>query len=353
MTLEAERKACATCSKTGCTAMCYGCQQTFCTKHFIKHRSHLSQQMKIFHQKQDIFYQDLVGDTFEHPLLESIQAWERKSISRIQEIADKTRNDLQQWIEKTKGQVQDSLKQIDEQVQSSEKTDNYTELDFTRWNKQLEELRDLLEKPSNVSIVEDEKPWSVIRTIKLIEKRPSAASSLLELTKADACPEKAIESHPESFVIMFGPCKLSDNNQVVTHSNYRAGLSQTTGINQYSSGRHSITFRIENKGNKNIFLGIISSSHQIISPTFDYSVHGWWNLDHTIINGESKGGESDESLEKDDQVTLVIDCGERQIELEHHRIKRRVHLQIKHDVCPYPWKILVRLLTAGDSIRIL
>ncbi|UJR30831.1 hypothetical protein I4U23_018348 [Adineta vaga] len=352
MTFEVERKICATCSKNGCTAMCFGCQQSFCTKHFLKHRLSLSQQMKTFHQKQGHFQQDLLRDTVEHPLLGNIHAWEEKSIEKIREIAEKARHDLQQWIDRTKTEVQNSFNQINEQVQSSEITDNYTELDFARWNKQLENLRDLLEKPSNISVVEDEKPWSVIRTIKVIEKQSSACSSL-ELEKPEPCREKMSEVVPEHFLIMFGPCKLSENDRIVTHSNYRAGLSQTTGINQYSSGKHSVTFLIENKGNKNMFLGIISSSHKIISPTFDYSVHGWWNFDHTVVNGESKTGNSEELFQKDDKLTLTIDCNKHQIELEHHRTKRCVNLQIKHDVCPYPWKILVRLLTAGDSIRIL
>ena len=152
---------------------------------------------------------------------------------------------------------------------------------------------------------------------------------------------------------MFGPCQLSEENRVVTHSSYRAGLSQISGIHQYSSGKHSIDFLIEKKGNKNIFIGIISSSHKIISPTFDYSVHGWWNLDYTIINGESKGGDNNEIIQTGDKITLIIDCDNQQIQLEHHRTKRLVHLPIKLEVCPFPWKILIRLLNAGDSIRIL
>ncbi|CAF0936295.1 unnamed protein product [Adineta steineri] len=358
MTLEPEGKICATCSKSGCTAMCFGCQQSFCTKHFIKHRLYLSQQMKNLHEKQEIFQHDLDRDSFEHPLLTNIYTWEQKSIKQIQETAEKARNDIQHWIDKTKSVVQNNLNQINEQVRSSEKADNYTELDFAKWSKQLEELRNLLEKPSNIEVVEDEKPWSFIRTIKVIDKQPPISCSSIELPKPESHHhhhhhQRSIESIQERFKVMFGPCKLTEDDRVVTHSSYRAGLSQTSGINQYSSGRHSIPFLIEKKGNKNIFIGVLSSSHKIISPTFDYSVHGWWNLDHMIVNGESKGGDSNEIIQIGDKITLIIDCDNQEIQLEHQRSKRLENLPIKIGVCPFPWKILIRLLHPGDSLRIL
>ena len=171
MALDTSKQLCAKCEKSGCVAICYGCQQSFCTKHFMKHRLYLSQQMDDLSQKHELFQQDLNRDNFEHPLLSSIYAWERKSMRKIQEIAEKARNDLQQWMDKTKNEVKISLNQITEQLQSSEKSDNYTEIDLRKWTKQLEELRNLLEKPSTISIVEDEKPSSFIRTIKVIEKQ--------------------------------------------------------------------------------------------------------------------------------------------------------------------------------------
>jgi hypothetical protein len=352
MTLDAGKQLCAHCVKSGSVAMCSGCQQSFCTKHFMKHRSYLSQQMEELNQKQELLQQDLHGDKCEHPLLSSIYAWERKSMRQIQEIAEKARSDLQEWVDKIKTEVRVSLNQINEQKQSSEKSDTYTELDLQKWTLKLEELRNLLEKPSTISILEDEKPSSVIRTIKVFGKQSTSDSSPVQ-EKNQSLSEKTIDSVQEQFVQMYGPCKLSEDNRVVTHSSYRAGLSQITGNNQYSSGNHSISFSIENKGKKNVFIGIISSSHKIISPTFDYSVHGWWNLDHTIVNGESKSGDNNEIIQTGDKITLTIDCDNQQIQLEHHRTKRLVDLPVKLEVCPFPWKILLRLLTTGDSVRVL
>jgi len=337
---------CTKCTKFGCIAMCYGCQQAFCTKHFIKHRLHLSQQMDDLHNKYEVFQQDLDRNNFEQPLLSSIYTWERKSIRKIQEIAEKARNDLQQWMEKTKNEIKISLEQITSKFELNEKSDDYTEMDLERYTKKLSEFRNLLEKPSTISIVEDKTFSSSICGIKIVEQ----SSSSIPISETN---HHLIEPIQEHFISMFGPCQLSEENRVVTHSSYRAGLSQISGINHYSSGKHSFDFLIEKKGSKNIFIGIQSSSKQISSPTFDYSVHGWWNLDYAIINGECAGGDNNEIIQTGDKITLNIDCDNQQIELEHHRTKRLVHLPIKLEVCPFPWKILVRLRTEGDCVRIL
>jgi hypothetical protein len=345
-----EETLCAKCAKAGRIAMCYGCQQSFCSRHFIKHRLLLSQQMDDLHKKYEVFQQDLDQDNFEQPLLSIIYAWERKSITKIQEIAEKARDDLQQWMEKTKNEVNISLEQITSEFKSNEKSDNFTEIDLERWTKQLSELRNLLEKSSTISIVEDKKSSSSVCGIKIIEE----LSSSVPILQTNGCTsQKLIKSIQEHFISMFGPCKLSEENSVVTHSSYRAGLSQISGNNYYSSGKHSIDFLIEQKGSKNIFIGINSASKQKSSSTFDYSVYGWWNLDYFIINGESEGGDNNEIIQTGDKITFIIDCDNQQIQLEHHRTKRLVHLPIKLELCPFPWKILVRLLTTGDSVRIL
>jgi hypothetical protein len=298
-------------------------------------------------EKYELFQHDLNRENFEQSLLSNIYAWERKSIRKIQEIAEKARNDLQQLMNKTKNDVQISLNQITSEFKSNAKSDNFTEIDLERWTKQLSDLRNLLEKPSTVSIVEDKKSSSSIHAIKIIHHHQQESSQ----PAINGSTHQ--ESIPEHFIPMFGPCKLTEDDCVATHVNYRAGLSQISGSNLYSSEKHSIDFLIEKKGTKNIFIGIHSSSKQISSQAFDYSVHGWWNLDYAIINGESEGGNNNEIIRTGDKITLIIDCDNHQIQLEHHRTKRVVYLPIKLDVCPLPWKILVRLLTTGDSIRIL
>lgn len=338
---------CTKWTKAGSIAMCFGCQQSFCTRHFIKHRSSLAGEMDELHGKYDSFQQDLARHHFEQPFLSSIYGWERKSIQKIQEIAEKAREDLQQWADKTKTEVNNSLNEITAQLRASEETDNFTELDLHKWTKRLEDLRNLLEKPANLSLVQDKKASSTIRGIKLVEQSLSSPCS------QESISGELFKAVQERFVSIFGPCQLSEEDRVVTHSDYRAGLSQISGHQCYSSGKHSVDFSIEKKGTKNIFLGIHSGSKQKTSSTFDHSVHGWWNFDYAIINGESQGGDKNEIIKTGDRLTFIIDCDQQQIQLKHQQSKRLVRLPIRLEVCPFPWKILVRLLASGDSLRIL
>lgn len=334
---------CVICNKIASVAICYGCQQSFCTKHFLKHRLQLADLMDDLQKKYEHFKQDLHRDRFEQPLLSTIYAWEKKSMRKIQEIAEKAREDLRIWVERTKMRIHNSLEHITKKFAAVEKSNNFTETDVQKWTKKLDDLRNLLEKPSNISIVQERKCASEIHGIKIVEQ-PT------EIAKTNGT--HSIHSTQDHFITIFGPCKLSEDNRVVTHSSYRAGLSQISGVTEYSSGKHSIDFIIEKKGDKNLFFGIYSSSKQP-SSTFDSSIHGWWSIGYMIVNGETTGGNDTEIFQTGDRVTLRIDCDRQQLGLEHHRTKRLSHLPIKLDVCGFPWKILVRLLTGGDCVRIL
>lgn len=352
MTRNTTGEPCVKCTNNPSITKCYGCQQSFCSEHLIKHRSNLAEQMDDLTRKYDDLQQDLERNKFEDVLISSIYSWERKSMRKIQEVAEKVRCDVQEWANRTKVEVRNSLDQMAKQMRSSGKTDNFTELDLKKWMKQLQELRKSLEKTTTISVVENEAPSTSIPTIKLAGK-PADGHSFEETSNDVAISPKSMHTAPEHFVKMYGSCELNEEDRVVTHRSYRAGLSQVCGYNQYSSGVHAIRFLIEKKGEKNLFIGIFSTSHQIISPTFDYSVHGWWNFNHRIINGESKGDGECETVQSSDQLTLRLDCDQQRIQLEHQRSKTSVRLPIDLEVCPFPWTILVRLLSSGDSIRIL
>jgi hypothetical protein len=334
-------------TENGCVAVCCGCQQSFCIKGFIQHRLGLSKQMDNLQEEYEIFEENLNGNKVEREILSHTYEWEERSIRTIREIATKTRHDLLSLIDKTKSEIKISINKITTEFQSTSKSDNYTEIDINRWIQQLKELKNLLETPSMIVIEEDKQSSLSIPIIKIVKQEPSTI--IPETTH-----QEFIKPIEENFVSIFGPCQLSQGNSVVTHSSYRAGLSQISGIHEYSFGKSSFEFLIEKKGKKNIFIGIHSSSNQISSQlTFDYSVHGWWNLDYIIINGESQGGNNNEIIQTGDRLTLIIDCDNQQIQLEHNRTKRIVHIPIELHVCPFPWKILIRLLNAGDRIRIL
>ena len=299
--------------------------------------------------------QNLDQDPNAHPAMAAIYAWERKSMRKVQEIAEKARESLLQSIETTKATIQRSLSTITAEFHAHENADNYTETDLQRWTNQLVDIRVSLEKMTSICLVEDKKPSTSIGTLKIREQsQPSTPVPLVTVPKTKTYSiQPSTKAPQEQFVRIFGQCKLSEENLVATQASYRAGLSQISGINEYSSGRHSIRFLVERKGVKNIFIGIHSPLAQVTATNFDSTVHGWWNLDYMIISGQSEGIYDKEILQTGDQVTLTLDCDRRQILLEHHRTSRLVQLPIELTVCPFPWKLLVRLLIAEDSLRIL
>ena len=335
--------------------MCFGCEQSFCTKHFIEHRLQLATQMDDLTHQYKVFEQSLEQAHQEHPSIAAIYAWERKSMRKIQEIAEQARENLVQSIEKAKTEVHSSLRTMTTEFHTPEHGDNYTETDLQRWTDRLAELRVELDKIASITMIEDKRSSLSIGTLKFREpSRSSAVAPLATVlkTKAHTVQPPANVSQ-EHFVHIFGQCKLSEENLLATQVSYRAGLSQLCGINEYSSGKHSIRFLIEKKGMKNLFIGIHSPSAQATATNFDTSVHGWWNLDYRIVNGQSEGNYDKEVLQTGDQVTLILNCDRQQILFEHHRTNRRVHLPIDLLVCPFPWKLFVRLLTSDDSLRIL
>ncbi|CAF2629873.1 unnamed protein product [Rotaria sp. Silwood2] len=350
----AEKTNCAKCQKAGCAAKCYGCQQSYCIPHFVKHRLYLAQQMDDLQEKYKVLEKDVDENDFEQSFLSSIYAWERKAIRKIQEIAEKARNDIQEIIEKRKDEVKISLNKTLSEYGTTAKSENYTEIEIDKWTKQLSELRNSLEKPTNICIVEDRKATATIRGIKIIEQQEQSLCSNPISQTNNHTSEKLIESIQEHFVSMYGPCTISEDKSLVKHSSYRAGISQISGVNNYSSGKHSIVFLIEKKGTKNIFFGIHSAAKEVSSAAYDRSIYGWWNLDYVIMNGDNvDGNNSKEIIQTGDKITLIIDCDNQQVQFEHRRIEKLVHLPVVLSECPFPWQILIRLINSGDCIRIL
>jgi hypothetical protein len=167
MASSANRKPCNKCRKGLGIATCYGCQEWFCTKHFIEHRHELATQMNSVGQERDILQRDLNQENIKHPLLSRINDWEQKSIDRIKIAAEVARTDLQKSLDRIKEQIKKSLSQVTNNLQSSRQADDYTETELEKWIKQLKELRMMLENPSSIEILDDNQTEQSIHLIQL------------------------------------------------------------------------------------------------------------------------------------------------------------------------------------------
>ena len=70
------------------------------------------------------------------------------------------------------------------------------------------------------------------------------------------------------------------------------------------------------------------------------------------MNGKAQTSKYRNIVTTGDEIALTVDCDNKQIQLQHHRTKRLAQLSIDLDKCPLPWKIVIRLQSAGDCVRI-
>ncbi|CAF1165267.1 unnamed protein product [Rotaria sordida] len=376
MATNTAKKPCAKCSKGSGVTTCDGCQQSFCTKHFVEHRHELSQQMTNINQEHDLLRRDLSKENSKHSFLNRIDIWERESINKIQAAAETARTDLQQLLDRTKNDLKISIEKLTNELNSCQQSDDFTENDLKRWNEQLKELRKNLDIPSTIFIVNDDDMKSSIHLIRICNKQQKQQQQQQQIQRPSTPVIRTVEHRihnikdslcviNEKFGDIDGKAILSEDNLVVTCC-LASILTQPIiyGINRYSNGKHHIRFRIEKMGDLRLFFGIIRSLENISRSgqtqtnnnnnyNYNNSLYGWWDLNEAIINGKVQTTKYRNILSTGDELTLILDCDNKQIQLQHHRTKRLAQLLIDLNKCPFPWKIVIRLQSAGDCVRIL
>ena len=145
------------CSKGLAITSCAGCQQWLCLKHFNEHRDHLTQEMDSLGQQHDHLHQDLISDNdHQHVTITRINKWEEKSIQTIRKVAEQARHGVHEYLQVTKNRLKISLNDIAKELQISKDDNDYTELELNKWFEQLKSLRQHLENPSTITIMNDD-----------------------------------------------------------------------------------------------------------------------------------------------------------------------------------------------------
>ncbi|CAF1175450.1 unnamed protein product [Rotaria sordida] len=353
------KQPCIKCSKGAGITTCNGCQQVYCVNHFNQHRQELANQMENISQKRDLFRQTLDHKIIEHPLFCQINTWEQESINKIRIAAETVRVELRELLNRTKNELEKSISKITEELRSSREFDDYTEIDIKKWTQQLRTLRKMLESSSTISLSENESQKLIIPLISIHNQQQQQ-----QYRSSNLCQE-TFQNHiltvinstssNERFDEIIGKAITSEECLAITCNTTFFSYPVIYGSNRYSSGTHYIHYRIDKIGNSRIFFGITSSSSKKITEdnVNDKSVNGWWDLVRVVVNGEAQKSGDHKFISTGDDVTLTLDCDNRQIQLEHHRTKRLVQLFINVDNCPFPWKTVIKLGSKGDSIRIL
>jgi hypothetical protein len=350
------KKPCSKCDKGGGIFTCDGCHQSFCRKHSEEHRQELAIQMDSIGQEHDILQRDINREGDTHPLLSRIDVWERESINKIQQAANQARADLNQLIKQTKQDLKTTVGRLTNELQSSRESEDYTELDLKKWIDQLNELRQDLKQSINAYLEDDQR--SVIHLIKVknSQQSRSVTQSIRMFGQNSHINQNSTSINSERFGKGDEQIKLSENDLVAMYSEPKLSrFGIIFGVSQYSVGRHSIHFQIENRVNDNFFIGIVTFSQTVPSSIFSLAstVNGWWIGDYAVVFGVVQAGSNATEILKGDELTLTLDCDKRQIYLNHHRTKRTSQLSIDIQKCPFPWKLVVGLSCVRNSIRII
>ena len=342
----AAQKTCVKCVKSLAVATCDGCQQSFCDRHLPEHRQELTLKLENISKDYDHFREDLERQNDPLSILYNVNVWEKESIAKIQTAAQIARADLQQYTEQAK-EEQDKVVDMITELRSNGQSSDFTEVDLTRWTEQLKELQRSLTRSSPMSIEDDDKTSSSIRSIKVNYESPEFyyAPILHKAERKIPLPPQAISFTDERFYKTVGRAKLSEKGRVATCFGY----SSISGSKQYSTGIHWIRFRILAKRNDGLFFGIMSDSQEMTArATESASVYGWRDFARIILNGKAHPRvDIDKVIQNGDALTLALDCDSNRIVLTHHRTKRDLQLPIDIKACPFPWRLLVA--SFGDN----
>ena len=156
------KSQCATCGKGNAILKCGGCSKDFCYNHFGDHRQQLNTQLEEVEVNRDLFRQTLSEQAAEpqkHSLIQQISQWERDSIKRIQQAAEKARQTLLQHSSTHIRNIEIKLNKLTDQLRQGREENGFVETDLRYWNKQLTELTEELNKPRNISLRHDSKPF--------------------------------------------------------------------------------------------------------------------------------------------------------------------------------------------------
>jgi hypothetical protein len=351
------RQTCAKCNKSGGIATCNGCQQSFCIKHFVEHRQELSQQMDNIGQEHDLLRRDMNYEKNTPTLFAYIDQWEQESIRTIQAAAKKARVDLQQLLDQTKNELKISVHRLTEELRTCRESDDYTEIDINKWTEQLQGLRQIIENPSNINIGYENNATSAISLIKVSgQQQPTLFFNQNERLNENnhRSSQQYVTLSREKFADVCGDIRLSADGLTGLAAGNRWDGSCVSGIGRYSSKIHPIRFRIENKISHFLFFGIITASQKLISSITEVkSAYGWWDFGFIIVNGKGNSRDQTKIISSGDEITMILDCDNRQIQLEHHRTKKIGIIPVDLEQCPFPWKIVIRLDFERDCIQIL
>lgn len=325
---------------------CDGCAKAFCGAHVKDHREELNNELEGVVQEHDSIQQQLADSTVQKTLVDKIDQWEKKSISKIRKIAEATRRDLQESIGKSKQRILSSCQEIAANLRAARKTENFSEIDLKEWEDQLKILKLALNFANSYSVVDDKRP--TIYPIKIQQEKPTSPSNVLLQS----------ESTGETFGETLGPVALDKCNTYCTYTGFGNEYGRVRGARKYSQGRTTIHFKVERSQSPDqLFFGIMASNADLFQRAWNGpSTVGWCGQNDTWQHGsyqELTFRSINHHFQEGDILQLVIDCDYQLIQLCNQRTETSHAFELDTEVVPLPWQFVIGLRTNGDCVAII
>jgi hypothetical protein len=327
----ASKVLCVVCNKGKGSFKCEGCSQSFCPKHSNDHRNELSQQLGDIEVSHDLIHRTVIEQTEDpqqHPLLKKVDEWERTAIVKICQTAKEIRNELLKNTAERTANIKQKLKQLSDELRQGREDNDFIETDLRQWTQKLEELKKELLNPKTITIQED--------STSLITKIRIGRHDLSDI-----------------FERVCGTAQIKENGCLVVKGS-SDGHTEIRGKSEYSTGRHTLRFQVEQLAQNGwIFFGIISKSEPMkISSYSSPSTYGWSNRKQICVGGQFSEKSIDDIIQND-TVILLINCDQRKIELKNERTNGTQELFVDINKCPFPWQLHFDPYAANIHVRIL
>ncbi|CAF1305465.1 unnamed protein product [Didymodactylos carnosus] len=330
---------CATCGKNIDILRCKGCLNHYCRPHFNDYRDKLAHELDVLTGVHDQLEQTLNQTTEaprSHPLFKLINEWENESMQKIRQAAGEARKQLMAILTSSNSSnISTDLHKVAlELKQGREEEDGFYEGDLFSWKCKLNELKQRLETPHFITVDEDD-------TTKFINKI------------------RVLRHENDTFDQVLGPARIEEQGEVVVHILSR-GHAEVRGKQEYTSGTHRITLKIEDSDAGSwIFFGLISKATPMQNNSFESaSSFGWvavaWS-NHVYIAGTNTPGHGGylSDCQKNDMIDLEFDCENHLLRMKDIRSSKQYTLQIDITKCPFPWLLHVNIGYPDDRVRIM
>ncbi|CAF1248649.1 unnamed protein product [Didymodactylos carnosus] len=134
---------------------CKGCQRNFCQGHMSEHRQELEDDFQGVLSDRDSLYQQIYSETSstDPQAFDSITKWERKTIEKINMIADQARRQVQDLLDEKRLKVKEKYDQLSAELRQRKESSHFFEQDIKRLSKTLEQVKHDYEHKDTTAIV--------------------------------------------------------------------------------------------------------------------------------------------------------------------------------------------------------